>query len=206
MRNYSIDCLKFLCAVMIVFLHVNTPYQEFILPITRCAVPIFLMISGYFLYSDEGKMAYRLVHAIKRIIGILIWSTVLFAVIKFFMVGYNSFMNISSLRFLIKFIIFNDNPYGFHLWYLSAYLYVLVIAWFVNRWNLFRWVFMVIPLLLIFDLSFGKYSILLWGREFPFIICRNWLFVGVPYFFLGVFFKQQQKKYTLKPSLTIMGG
>lgn len=41
------------------------------------------------------------------------------------------------------------------------------------------------PLLLIGDLILGKYSVLLLGRAFPYILVRNFLFVGIPYFCIG---------------------
>lgn len=37
----------------------------------------------------------------------------------------------------------------------------------------------------------GKYSILLWRREFPYILVRNWLFVGIPYFSIGMMLKEK---------------
>ena len=52
-RLYNIDSLKFLCAVLVIFLHVRTPYQEYILPLTRCAVPCFFMISGYLIFTND---------------------------------------------------------------------------------------------------------------------------------------------------------
>lgn len=48
-RNYSIDILKFICAILVVFLHTDCVYHDYILPLTRCAVPCFFMISGYFI-------------------------------------------------------------------------------------------------------------------------------------------------------------
>lgn len=40
-------------------------------------------------------------------------------------------------------------------------------------------------MLLLGDLIFGKYSIVVWGKEFPYILVRNFLFVGIPYFSIG---------------------
>ena len=51
-RLYNIDSLKLLCAIFVIFIHVSTPYQKYILPLTRCAVPCFFIISGYFIYSE----------------------------------------------------------------------------------------------------------------------------------------------------------
>lgn len=40
---------------------------------------------------------------------------------------------------------------------------------------------------------FGKYSLLLFNREFSYIYIRNFLFVGIPYFAIGRFLKQHEK-------------
>ena len=54
-RNYSIDILKFICAILVVFLHTDCVYHDYILPLTRCAVPCFFMISGYFSVGKDSK-------------------------------------------------------------------------------------------------------------------------------------------------------
>ena len=67
-RLNNIDLLKFICAVLVVFLHMGTPYQQYILPLTRCAVPCFLIISGYFIFNaDDAKFQARLKKNIRKI-------------------------------------------------------------------------------------------------------------------------------------------
>ena len=55
MRNYSIDTLKFICAFLVIFIHTPQPdvYYIAITPISRCAVPIFFMISGYYTFGKK---------------------------------------------------------------------------------------------------------------------------------------------------------
>lgn len=81
-RNYSIDSLKILCALLVVFIHTNFAYQGYILPLARCAVPCFFIISGFFLYDGTKIGIKRLRKSIKHIFLIIIWSTFLFFVIK----------------------------------------------------------------------------------------------------------------------------
>ena len=122
----------------------------------------------------------RLGRGIKRIIGILIWSTAVFMIVKFIFAIHNndfSFLNLKALR---NFILFNENPFGFHLWYIGAYIYTLIIVLVFNKINKIKYVYWSIPILLLVDLCLGKYSIVLWHREFPVIIVRNFLFVGIP--------------------------
>ena len=83
-RLYNIDLLKFFCAVLVIFLHMHTPYQGYILPLTRCAVPCFLIVSGYFIFNtDEQKFQSNLKRNIGKIFHIFVWSTLLFAFVKF---------------------------------------------------------------------------------------------------------------------------
>lgn len=193
-RNYSIDILKFICAVLVVFLHTNFKWHDLILPFTRCAVPCFLMISGFLLYSGDGIGQERLRRNIKHILYILLWSTLLFVAYKEVMSIIQGALFIPSLRQWLFFLIFNENPFAGHLWYLGAYFYVLLIMLIVDKHKLWKYMLWVTPLLLMGDLLFGKYSILLLGKEFPFVYVRNFLFVGIPYFMLGIWCKMHLDK------------
>lgn len=193
-RLYNFDSLKMVCAILIVFLHVHTPYQEYILPLTRCAVPCFFIISGYLIYSnDKINFERRLERGIKRIIGILIWSTLLYMIVKFIFAVHDNDFNFLSLKAFVNFVLFNDNPFGFHLWYVGAYLYTLIIVFIFSKKNKIKYIYLVIPFLLLSDLCLGKYSIVLWHREFPYIIVRNFLCVGIPYFSIGMFLSQKKE-------------
>lgn len=194
-RLYNIDSLKFLCAVLVIFLHVHTPYQEYILPLTRCAVPCFLIISGYLIFTnDKLKLEGHLRRGIKKMVQILIWSTLLFAAVKFLFAFKNNDFSFLSLKALGKFVLFNENPFGFHLWYIGAYLYVLIIILFLEQRNKLGYIYWTIPALLLLDLCFGKYSLALWHKEFPFICVRNFACVGLPYFTIGMLLKQQKER------------
>lgn len=206
-RCYSLDVLKFVCAILVVILHTNFKYHDAFLPITRCAVPCFLLISGFFLYSDE-KTAIgqeRLVRNIKHILHIMLWSTLLYASVKVGMSILHGESALPSMRQWFNFIVFNDNPFGFHLWYLGAYLYVLVIMLVVDKHRLWKPLMWATPLLLLGDLLFGKYSLLLLHHEYPYVYVRNFLFVGLPYFMIGVWIKAHRDKF-LSVSKTVYAG
>lgn len=95
------------------------------------------------------------------------------------------FKELFDLKTLFKFIILNESPFGIHLWYLSAILYVLIILFlFEKKWNREK-LYPLIPFLILMDLVLGKYSLLIFEREFPYILVRNFLCVGLPYFLIG---------------------
>lgn len=189
MRNYSIDTLKAICAIFVVFLHISTPIQNIYLPIVRCAVPCFFMISGYFLMNDSIQT--RIIKAIRKILKTIIWSSLLFALVKL-MLNKGDFSSIiPTSRQVVDFILLNENPLGFHLWYLNAYLYTLIFVYLISKYNYWRYAYLAVPILLVGDLMLGKYSLLLFGREFDYLYVRNFLFVGIPNFLIGCYIRQK---------------
>lgn len=107
----------------------------------------------------------------------------------------NTFLEqITTLKVIIKFLLFNDSPFSGHLWYLGAILYVLIICELINN-KKFLWsiLYIMTPILLLGDLFLGKYSMLFFGREFPYILVRNFLFVGLPYFCIGKLIRKREE-------------
>lgn len=148
---------------------------------------------------DSYRTEARIKRGLRKMIWILVWSTVLFALIKEgAALALGTGFYIPSVREAVDFLFFNVNPFGGHLWYISAYIYVLMIAYALNRYRLWKPVFCLIPFLLVVDLAFGKYSLLLWGGEIPYIYLRNFLFVGLPYFALGAWIKARDIHYKYK--------
>lgn len=194
-RLYNIDSLKFLCAVLVIFLHVYTPYQEYILPLTRCAVPCFFIISGYLIFTeDKAKLEGHLKKSMSKMLQILVWSTLLFAAVRFLFAFKDDDFSFLNLETFSEFILLNANPFGFHLWYIGAYLYTLIIIYFFVRCNKLRYIWWSVPFLLLLDLCLGKYSFILWHKEFSYILVRNFLCVGIPYFSIGMLLRQWKRK------------
>lgn len=199
-RFHSIDGMKTIAAFLVICIHIPFPglLGEIITPIARIAVPFFFMVSGFLLWSDiRNILQEKVISSIKNILWLIVVANLLYFVWRLILVilpnqsvsGY--LINIFSLKNIIKFLIFNDSPLSGHLWYLSAYFYVLVIYFFINRFDLLNVSYRFIPFLLIVDLILGKYSIVLLGIELPIIIVRNFLFVGLPYFLIGNFIRQK---------------
>lgn len=206
-RNYSIDILKFVCAILVVFLHTDWEWHDAILPLTRCAVPCFLIISGFLLYTkDVGIGQKRLKRNVKHIFHIILWSSLLFAILREGKAIINGEFFIPTKEQIFNFLLLNDNPFGFHLWYLGAYLYVLIIMIIVDKYKMWTCMLYLTPFLLIGDLAFGKYSLLLFGHEYPFIYVRNFLFVGLPYFMIGVWIKKEIDNLKSIKKLVYWGG
>lgn len=193
MRNYSFDTLKLICAILVIFAHTPQPeiWENQITPLIRCAVPIFFMISGYFTYGKKD-----ITHTIhKRIRQLLtIFGVVFLLYFSVFLIvnGKNSLEHLSVLL-SHNFILLNTVPFSMHLWYIAAYIYVLLIILLVERFNLYKWLFFITPILLLTGLLIGKYSEILLGHYFPPNYTRNFLLTGLPFFTLGMIIKKAKK-------------
>lgn len=187
-RLDNIDILKSICAFLVVCIHVPFPGWggEYFTVLARVAVPIFFMITGYFYTRNKGKKQ------IRKILRLVIEANTLYFVWKLLLsllqgklVAITFIESLFKMKSVAKFIILNDSPVGGHLWYLGAILYVLVIVFILDKINCRKLLYYLTPILLIADLIFGKYSLFIWHHEFPYILVRNFLFVGIPYFGIG---------------------
>ena len=195
-RNYAIDVLKFVCAVLVVFIHTTdwVFHQEF-LPVTRCAVPCFFIISGYLLFDNERRTIEmsRLKRNIGHIGGIILWSTLFYMFWdEFVCICNQGNIWIPSLTRLLKLIFLNVPLFGHQLWYLFSYFYVLLIIWAVVKYDLWKWLFYAVPVLSLVALlerdcllSLGKCAV----RE----IYLSSIFAAICMFLLALSINSNQK-------------
>lgn len=195
MRLRNIDVLKSICSFLVVCIHIPFPGQigEYFTALCRVAVPIFFMITGYF-YTNCSKEDKKF-RQIKKILLLVIEANFIYFLFCLFLsIRSHSWIsliqNSFSLKSLVTFSVFNESPFGSHLWYLGAILYVLVIILIVDKLHCRKFLYYLSPELLVMDLLFGKYALAIWGREFPVILVRNFLFVGIPYFCIGLMIKE----------------
>ena len=177
---------------MVVVIHTESAYRTITNPITTCAVPGFFLISGYFIFGD--KMEEKLKRSLKKIIRITVWSSAIYALLYFYKYMHHGTPSVFTIQALIRFLLYNENPFIYHLWYLNAYIYVLIIMLIVSRLKLQTKIMVLIPILIISDLLLGRYSHFLFGNDFGLSYIFGWLHDGLPYFLLGGFIKLRSSK------------
>lgn len=190
---YSIDVLKVLLAFLVVCIHFKpvVPYQYCIDPLTRCAVPTFFIISGYFL--AERQMTERYTKSIRRILKIILWSSVFYAIVMLlrWLLTRQFDADLNPLHI----ILFNVNPFASHLWYLQAYLYVLCMMLLLsNKRNYFRF----LPWLIIGALALGTYRFLFTDNYISNCLARNFIFEGLPCFGIGLLLARKDRENIIK--------
>lgn len=193
-RADNIDVLKAVCAFLVVCIHAPFPgvVGEYFTPLTRVAVPIFFMITGFF-YDNTIKNNCEL-KQLNKILIMLVKGNLLFFVWNVFKALLQGNLKVYlsqtfNMQSFLKFALLNASPFSGHLWYLGAILYVLIIMYIADKVNISK-LNVITPFLLIGDLALGKYSLLLFNVKIPYILVRNFLFVGIPYFCLGGIIKK----------------
>lgn len=191
-RNNNMDSLKAICSIVIVLLHVWTPYSQYYNALTRCAVPCFFMISGYLNYSDSYDKL-RIRHRILRMLKILVVSTLIY--IPFYLLDQITYRQYStlSLESIYRFVLFNENPFGFHLWYIAAYVYVLISSIIVTKWQLWTPALVVSLILVFIGLGLSEFSNITTGIVLPNYMTRNFIFIGIPSYYIGAHIKINSK-------------
>lgn len=205
-RSKGLDILKCIASFLVICIH--SPFVgeigKYFNVISRCAVPIFFMITGFFYKQtlEKGKENKQIIKIIKlSIISNLLYFlfTILINVIN----GESIRLYINNtftIKNILNWILFNESPIAGHLWYLNALLYVLIIVKFVNKYNKMKILHILTPFLLITDVIFGKYSLITIKTEVPYVLLRNFLIVGIPYFCIGNYISEAiYKKRYMKP-------
>ena len=136
-RNGALSMLKLIAAIAIVFAHVPFPGRVGkILDVpTRFTVPFFCAVSGYYGFrADVSKLQRQL----KKIVNLTIlasgitfaWEVIYRVVIRH--KGLQEYLSdLLNVKVLANFIYMGENPFGGHLWYLSAMiiLYIILILY-----------------------------------------------------------------------------
>ena len=185
-RLTSLDLLKAASCFLVVCIHAPFPdtWGRYVQALARIAVPLFFFISGYFYKKEHFSKRFM------RLLLLYLASNLLY----FFwrgradLLGYaRETLNKESLR---SFLLFNESPFVGHLWFIGALLYATVIVYLFDRLGRKHLLYALILPLLLVDLAFGKYSLLLFGRTFDYHLVRNAYCVGVPNFALGLFLRE----------------
>ena len=182
-RNANIDALRCLCAFLVVCIHCTYQWREVFLPLTDIAVPMFFLISGYFLCGTE-----RIGRNIKRILKITCLSIALYYTKTVLWHLLSGEFYCPSLNNLAEFFLFNNVVFAIHLWYLPAYLYCLIICFCIEKYTIWEYFFLSIPILLFLGVLIkGWVDIYCPANIF---IYRNFLFMGLPWVLTGRLLKK----------------
>lgn len=206
-RNKGLDCLKCLCAVLVVSIHKRFPGEAgvYISALARLAVPVFFMITGYFYERTVERKGEK--RQIVKVLKLILLSNLFYCFWNAFLAWMGNgttFGGYLAARIkpasMMAMVFFNESPFKGHLWYLFALLYVLLIVYFFDRVSRRgrAVLFLLVPVLLALNLYLGEYPTVLLGKTYRYITVRNFAGIGIPYFCIGDYIRRRETLGTSK--------
>lgn len=189
-RQESFDTLKFFLAFFVVVIHTGfTGYMDlWVRAIARIAVPLFFMITGYYLPVMTGGKFKKHFNKILYLTVITTLFYILFSYVDSIVCGnsFEWFFRTFNIKTICYWVLFNSTPpVAGHLWYFYALLYVLVIIYVTRRLKRMDLLYKILPLLFLGSYILSYFSVLAY---------RNFLFTGLPYVLLGSLFRSREKQ------------
>ncbi|MDV0787676.1 acyltransferase [Citrobacter amalonaticus] len=138
MRNLSMDLLRVMCCMFVVAIHVTPDYGNtvtngyplttqieslLIQSIVRTGLPIFFILSGYFLLNRNGSES--VVKYFKRMISIII--PFLIYAFPYYIVFYNGSFSATGILHFFTYIFDSSTSLSSHFWFVYSILGIYII-------------------------------------------------------------------------------
>lgn len=192
---YSLNFLKGICAILVVLIHTHMVGKIALVPFYRCAVPVFYMISGYFLMNENGLWHREKIRGyIRKMISIWITIDIIYILLSSILFKeYSPFhgtnLNTYNLLKTISLEVFFGGQFCLPLWYITAYVWTLVIISFWKRRIPTSIYLSFIIGLLCLNLILGAYDFLLPFKPWQPFSNINVFTTALPFVMLGGFVK-----------------
>lgn len=191
-RIQSIEFLKLISIFFIVIIH--SRYQSnfgiFMDAVARFSVPIFFMVTGYFIIQPNDMTA-KLKKQILKLTRYYIFYELVYILFSFFIsLAENNLQNFKyDFKDNMKYILISP-AIGFHLWYVINIIWVLIIVYIFNHFNKLKPLFIFSIILHLIGIFISNLSIQLFHKVLPLCMTRNFLFFGLFYVLLGSYIRK----------------
>lgn len=206
-KNQTLELFKLLASFMVVFIHVPFYDQAGVIfnTLARFAVPLFLLISGFYSYQIPLKSIKK---RIRNVLTILVLSVVCYTLFNMasllakgniggILLYFGQYINWSTL---VKLLLFNMPVCATHIWYLYAIIYVYIIFYIATAIRLNEKIIFAASFILLFlHILLGE-GLSIIGISIPIIFIRNFAFMGIPFFGLGLLAKKYENKIFTIPN------
>lgn len=202
--NQSVDLCKLIASLFVVFIHIPFPGEagSMVTCLSRFAVPFFFAVSGYYSYNVSTRgLQKRIYHILKlNLIAILLHIAYRCLTAAYWgdsiMVVLNAL--VPNKEDLGMWVFLHVNPFGGHLWYLTAICVCYVILYtyvrfFSDKKVDYRPLYTVGFVLFIIRIAIMD-ILPLGGFQIPYYFYRDGFFIGLPVFCMGLFLRQYQQQ------------
>lgn len=210
-RNLNIDLIKILACFFVVALHTQRNYQlelihnPILYYISRCAVPLFLMVNGYLLLKKE-KIDYKYVlHKTKNILLVIMFWTLAYVILD--SIRKKGITNVLSI-FLGTFT--QDGALA-HLWFFWALIIIYIILPILYKFKIFdnknkfkNIIILILSISVIIDIIFN-YMYVKYNTNILENIPQCFrIWIWLLYFFMGGYYSRYiQNNITIKKNIII---
>lgn len=214
-RNQYMDAMKAIACVFVVLIHCMFPGKIGLCfrAVARFAVPLFFMVSGYFLYdTDRLRMSSSIPRKMKRLFWIILFSGIgylMLEIVKAILSDEGIFvvkeflLNFFSWELILRLFITNTPLVYMPRWFLYALIYCYLFVLIFSKTRISNKQLYCVSSLLLVGLLGLEYTSVLTGANFGFYIgetevfvtIRNiFLFRALPWLVLGMGLKEFQSK------------
>ncbi len=215
-KKYNLlNALKIIAAFFVVCIHVHFPgdFGNVVIAVARFGVPFFFMVSGFFsYYEDKSSIDAKYKRKIKHILALLASGIVMYFLFGLAVAAVNGnisgyLVKIFSFKSVFEFLVFNNTSVSEFLWFMPALVYTYIVFFVFEKTGITKKMYFLIPVLFLSGVVLRELAEIL--PEFPeylsnSFICRNFLFVGIPFFMLGHFIRANEEKIKEKLSLPLL--
>lgn len=176
----------------------------------------FFILSGYLVLRESENRSKRIVRTIKRTAIVFAVLAVVYFGISYFYYrqqGANILPVFSEGRFWFNFLVMNVWQFeiGNAIWYVQALLYAYIIIYFLDKWKLLKYDWLIAAVLLLITVLTGEFAgIFKWNVADYTYLPGNFLTRALPYVLLGAFLHRKMKTFDavrrLWYRLAIVGG
>lgn len=208
-RNLSLECCKLLAACFVVFLHIPFPgtFGALVVCLSRFAVPLFFAVSGWFSYGAPAK---KLLLRLRHILLLELAGDILYIAwrcIRECLSGeallWSLMGQLPDPAQLKLWLLWNVDPFGGHLWYLSATALCYGILWIytlLRKEKKYGLLYGAGLLLLAGFFAMSEFSRFT-GIRVDYRVYRSGIFMGFPLFSLGMCLRQHRGRFPGLPLL-----
>ena len=203
--NYCLDFIKGIACICVVLMHCEFPGMLGIIvqTISRFCVPFFFMVSGYFCYYEDKSRARSTWLKIGHILKITAAASLFYLVVQIISAKITGgALNVGAGN-IFNLIVFNQ-PFiiAGQLWFLFALLYVYLMYALVEKLNIYKLAYAMIPVLILVYIAMAQGAYLM-GKHIPNMYYRNFLIEGFPLFMLGHWIHKNKDRIKLSNSALI---
>ena len=188
-RNDFLDLMRFVSCLFVVLSHCPLPGRlgKGVIAVGHYAVPFFLMISGWYSFSDDRdvmlKKAKKQLSSTLKLIAVFCAAYFVMNSLCAMIGGRAPFgwiREYCDLTTVLCFLLFNRALFlGSSAYYIFMLLYVYILFLVCLKYNVHKYILYAAPGLIVVTILCGEFA------ELPWYLYGNFLFTGLPCFAIG---------------------